>query len=264
MPGALRPRGSSEAQCCCTAARFSDVGTASAAAWAALALLTWTAGCGGATSSEVIGRSRTPRRGEQVELLLTTTEGELVEVADQRGSPVLLVVFATYDGASIASQRPLAAFTRDHLDTVVIAIAAQPDAAVFAREYARVIDPPYTVAFEEDPRVVEGTSALGVIEAVPAFVMLDSEGRERARHMGYASRRTLEQLWARATGRVARHVAADEGERDEIEDTPDRSHDEPAEGASDERSDGDAQPGDEAPTAGGGVTSTDEDADGAP
>ena len=90
--------------------------------------------------------------------------------------------------------------TKVPIDTVVIAIAAQPDAEVFAAQYDEVIDPPYTVAWDPAGIVAPGLSGLGTIDAIPAFIMLDAQGREVGRHYGYASRRILEQLWSRATG----------------------------------------------------------------
>ncbi len=158
-----------------------------------------TVGCGGASVAEAPpGRSHAPRDAEAIELELRTTDGTTVEIADQRGSPMLVALFATYDGASVASQRALSRFTRDHLDTVVIAIALQPNAEVFAAEYARMIQPPYTVAYDPSERIGQGTSALGPIDAIPAFYAIDARGRIRGVHHGVVSERELEILFERA------------------------------------------------------------------
>lgn len=156
------------------------------------------AGCGGAGSSSGagIGSSHAPRGPRALELTLRTPDGRVIELADQRGSPVLLFFFATYDGASLASQRDLGRFTRDALDTVVIAVALQPDAPTFTEAFVASESPPYTVAFDPDDVVLRGLSDLGQLDEIPTFVMIDAHGREVARHTGYVSERRLHE-WHR-------------------------------------------------------------------
>ncbi|WP_157069060.1 TlpA family protein disulfide reductase [Sandaracinus amylolyticus] len=136
-----------------------------------------------------------------MELSLRTHDGQAIELSDQRGSPVLLFLFATYDGASLATSRGVSRFTREALDTVVIAVAVQPDAETFTAAYVESQSPPYTVAYEPAGRILLGTTDLGAIDSIPTLVMIDAHGREVARHTGYVSERVIGQWHQEAIAR---------------------------------------------------------------
>lgn len=158
------------------------------------------AGCATTTASRV-GSAHAPRDPDTLDLSLHTTDGRILELADQRGGPVLLFLFATYDGASIAIHRALTRFTRARMDTVVIAIALQLDAEVFATAYAETQAPPYTVTFDPRGAIVRGASDLGPLEAIPTVIMIDAHGVECARHVGYTSERELDAMYQIALSR---------------------------------------------------------------
>gem|GEM_PF-1093981 len=172
-------------------------------------LLALVYGCGGATPSGV-GISHGRPREIPVELALRTTSGEHVDVADQRGSPCLLFVVTTYDGVSQAAIREVAYFARTHLDTVVLAIIAQPDAETFAELYESTFEPPFTVTYEDGDTVQRGTSDLGAFDAVPAFYMLDAHGLLVADHVGWVSAERLLAMYDQAArrGGIERESAA--------------------------------------------------------
>ena len=158
-------------------------------------------GCGGSAAPSGIGRSHAPRERGGIDVSLATPDGQVIEVADQHGAPVLLFLFATYDGASLATARGLARFTRDAPETVVIAVALQPDAETFAAAFVESQSPPYTVAYDAENRILRGLSDLGAIDAIPTLVMIDAHGREVARHTGYVSERMLQRWREEALGR---------------------------------------------------------------
>jgi hypothetical protein len=158
------------------------------------------ASCGGAAASGV-GTSHGRPREIPVELSLRTTGGAIVEVADQRGAPCLLFVASTYDGISQAAIREVSTFARTHLDTVVLGIIAQPDAATFAALYEETFEPPYTVVYEAGETIQQGTSDLGPFDAVPAFYMLDARGLLADAHVGWITTDRLNQMHAEAVGR---------------------------------------------------------------
>ncbi len=146
--------------------------------------------CGGAAQS--VEQGQTPRQvSDGLDLSLRRHDGDVIELRDQRGAPVLLFFFATYDDASTASANDVARCAREALDTVVIAVALQPDAPVFAAAYVETEQPPYAVAYDPDNHILMGQSELGTFEAVPMFVMIDARGREIVRHVGYASERQM-------------------------------------------------------------------------
>ncbi len=136
-----------------------------------------------------------------ISLQLTTTEGQIVELADQRGGLVLLFVLATYDGLSQAEVRPVSRFTRQATDTVVLGVVAERDAASFAPIYAHALSPPYTVVYDADATITGGTSALGELPGVPTFYMIDAHGLVVDRRTGYLSEEELFRMRDRARAR---------------------------------------------------------------
>ena len=160
--------------------------------------------CGGGSASapsSAIGESRRAPDPRAVELALRRPSGEWLHVGDLRGRPVLLFVFATYDGGSQAALQPLARFVRHHRDVHVIGIAAQPDAAQLLDPYERALTPPFALTYDPEGTVATGTSMLGGLDAVPTFVMLDASGHEVERHVGFPGTRTLDRLRDRALAR---------------------------------------------------------------
>ncbi len=160
-----------------------------------------TASCGSAASgagSTTPGARRTDRA---LELTLRTPEGEWIHVGDLRGQPVLLFLFATWDGISQAAFRPVQRFARGHEDIAIIGIASQPDAAMLLDPYARVMHAPFPLTYDPEERIHEGTSVLGDIRAVPTFIMFDARGREVARHEGFPNTHTLPRLREQAIDR---------------------------------------------------------------
>lgn len=153
-------------------------------------------GCGGAPSASPEATPEQVVRGGRVELSLQTTDGEIVELSDQRGTPVLLALMATYDGASIASLPPLRDFALDHDEILVLAVLLQLDAEVFAREFVDAERPPYAVTTDPSGRLLGTDSPFGRLP-VPSFVWLDAEGRVRDERSGHVTRRDLEEDLAR-------------------------------------------------------------------
>lgn len=105
-----------------------------------------------------------------------------------------MFVFTTYDGASQAVLPEVDRFARHNQDILVIGVVTQPDASTFARLFSETVQPSFTVAYEESPRIVSGTSDLGDIGEVPAFVFLDGEGYLLRRRSGWISERELLRL----------------------------------------------------------------------
>lgn len=166
-------------------------------------------GCGGA-STERVGVTDQDPRPQPVELELRTPEGVPLHVGDLRGEPVLLYFFATFDGMSQAALRPLSRFVRHHPEVHVVGIALQPDAEALLDAWAHALDPPFVVAYDPRGRVSEGTSDLGVVDQIPTFVLLDPEGYEIDRHVGFASQNKLDRMLYAAGRRASPQPDADE------------------------------------------------------
>jgi hypothetical protein len=117
-----------------------------------------------------------------------------VALEDQRGSPVLLVVMATYDGVSQAAMRPLARYAREHEDVLVLGVLAQPNAATFAPLFEEAMASPFSITWDPADRVARGTSDLGPLDAVPSYFQIDATGRITERHVGFMSEGDLDRF----------------------------------------------------------------------
>ena len=160
------------------------------------------AACGGSSApTAAVGQSVRAPDPRAVELALRRPNGEWIHLGDLRGRPVLVFVFATYDGVSQASLQPLTRFVRHHRDVHVIGIAAQPDAAQLVDPYERALTPPFFLTYDPENTVATGTSMLGSLDAVPTFLMLDASGHVVDRHVGFPGTRTLDRLRQRALSR---------------------------------------------------------------
>jgi hypothetical protein len=177
------------------------------------------AACGG-EAMRGVGTSHARRPNDPVELSLRTVSGAEVAVEDQRGAPCLLFVVTTYDGVSQAAIREVSAFASAHLDTVVLAIVAQPDAATFARLYDETFEPPYTVVYEDGDTVQQGTSDLGPFDAVPAFYMLGADGRVVDRYVGWISEDRLAEMYDAAIAHGGITTAAPEPAETALDEAP--------------------------------------------
>jgi hypothetical protein len=117
-----------------------------------------------------------------------------LELADLRGTPVLLFVFATFDAVSQASLKSLRPFVPQHPGVLVIGVAAQPRASQLVEAWAYALDPPFVVGADPYGHVENGESMLGKIETVPTYILYDADGREIDRTTGLLSEGDLVKL----------------------------------------------------------------------
>jgi len=172
-----------------------------AAALVTIALAALGAACGGssADSEGAVGVSTAQAAQAPIELALRTSQGTFVDVGDLRGKPVVLFLFATFDGMSQAALRPLSRFYRQHPEVHVIGIAVQPNPQMLLDPYVSALAVPFTVTYDPEERILPGTSMLGRVRVVPTYIVLDAHGFIRARHQGFASESKLERLLYDAT-----------------------------------------------------------------
>jgi hypothetical protein len=145
------------------------------------------------------GGGETPEATEgSVELTLRLPDGTFLEVGEQRGHPVLLYVFATFDGVSQMLLTPLRNVAERHPDVRIIGIAAQPSARLLVDAYVHALAPPFPITYDPRETVRSGESALGAIDTIPTLIVLDARGVEVARHTGFADEPQIEALLAAA------------------------------------------------------------------
>jgi len=134
------------------------------------------------------------RQGARLDLGLRLSDGRWLELADLRGTPVLLFVFATFDAVSQASLKSLRPFVPQHPEIIVIGIAAQPRAAQLVEAWAYALDPPFVVGANPYGSVENGESAIGKIETVPTYILYDANGYEIDRTTGLMTEGDLARL----------------------------------------------------------------------
>lgn len=158
-------------------------------------------GCGRGSGD---GRQTTPEAhsGARLDLGLRLSDGRWLELADLRGTPVLLFVFATFDMVSQASLKSLRPFVPQHPEVIVIGVAAQPRATQLVEAWAYALDPPFVVGNDPYGSVENGDSVLGKIEAVPTYILYGAEGYEMNRVTGIVTEADL----ARLVAPLSRHT----------------------------------------------------------
>ena len=156
-------------------------------------LLATTLGCARDSKST---QETTPRStsGARLDLGLRLTDGSWLELAELRGTPVLLFVFATFDAVSQASLKSLRPFVPQHPEVIVIGVAAQPRATQLVEAWAYALDPPFVVGANPYGRVENGESMLGKIETVPTYILYDAKGYEIDRTTGLLTEGDLADL----------------------------------------------------------------------
>lgn len=159
-------------------------------------------GCGSGSADHSVGVSTGRPAPVPIELELRTPDGVFVHVGDLRGRVTALFFFATFDTLSQAALQPISRFARHYPDVHIVGVALQPDAAALVDAWAHALSPPFVVTYDPNETVLEGTSDLGDIEAVPTIVFLDADGFEAERYVGLASERRLAHMLERTRARL--------------------------------------------------------------
>ena len=145
----------------------------------------------------------TPEPGDsgRLNLGIRLSDGRWLELADLRGTPVLLFVFATFDAVSQASLTSLRPFVPQHPEVIVVGVAAQPRAGQLVEAWAYALDPPFVVGANPYGRVENGESTLGKIETVPVYILYDVDGYQVGRATGLVTEGDLARLVAPVSDR---------------------------------------------------------------
>jgi hypothetical protein len=138
----------------------------------------------------------TPARGtgDPIELGIRLPDGSYVDLRDYRGEPLLIFVFATFDGASQASLQPIELVKRARPSLRVVGIAAQPDPRELVDAWVHALEPTFPVGYDPTGNLLAGETALGNIESVPLFVLIDASGVPLQQHRGFMAPEDLERF----------------------------------------------------------------------
>jgi peroxiredoxin len=150
------------------------------------------AGCAGAAAEGGAGQ------GPAVELELKDVSGRPFSLQELRGKPLLLFVFATYDSASQLALLTLERWSERHHDVTVLGVAAQPQAERLLPLHRDTLNIRIPLAYDPGEHLINGHSALGRVDVIPSYVLLDGQGRVLARQAGALDESGVDALAARA------------------------------------------------------------------
>ena len=142
------------------------------------------------------------RRGDPVELAGTDLDGKPIDLADLRGKPVVVVVWGSWCAPCRAEAPDVVGASKDlrgqaRFVGINLRNASTTDAQAFVRRFH--ID--YPSVYSPDGRAMLAFNGTLGPRTIPAFVVLDAEGRIAASIIGkLPSRRTLVDLVGEVTG----------------------------------------------------------------
>lgn len=122
-------------------------------------------------------------------------KGRELSTNSVRGRTTVLAFVATYDVASQAQARFLTGLSRHHVPrlNVGLVVLEQEVNRPMVEAFVDTLGIEYPVAFA-DAATLAGKGPFEGLHHVPSVVVLDREGRERARRLGLAKEEELEEL----------------------------------------------------------------------
>jgi hypothetical protein len=125
----------------------------------------------------------------------TDLKGRELSTSSVRGRVTVLAFVATYDVASQAQARFLTGLSRHHVPrlNVGLVVLEQEVNRPMVEAFVDTLGIEYPVAFA-DAATLAGKGPFEGLHHVPSIVVLDREGRERARRLGLAKEEELEEL----------------------------------------------------------------------
>lgn len=134
-------------------------------------------------------------RGEPVVLAGETMAGDAVDIADWRGSPVVLNFWYAACPPCRKEAPDLASLSTElEPDGVRFLGVNHTDEPPTAQAFERTFEIPYPTLYDSETAGVAAMQGMVPLQAVPTTVVLDAEGRVAARILGIAERSTLKAM----------------------------------------------------------------------
>jgi len=120
---------------------------------------------------------------------------ERIDAESLRGRVTVLVFVTTYDVASQAATRFAMQLARGHVPRLNVALVVlEPiESRPLVDAFASALDLPFPALLADDA-TIRGEGPFAGLHHVPSFVVLDREGRERARHLGLVEHAELDAI----------------------------------------------------------------------
>lgn len=135
----------------------------------------------------------------------TDLKGKPLDTASMLGRTTVIAFIATYDVASQAEARFLTAISRRHVPrlNVAIVVLEQQTNRPMVEAFVETLGITYPVAFA-DAETLAGHGPFEGLHHVPSIVVLDKQGHERARHLGFLDEQQLDGLVKEAEAAAAK------------------------------------------------------------
>jgi len=150
------------------------------------------AGCGGATQPPP-APSAAPPRGPALRFAFESVRGGPISTEAFANRISVIGFFTTYDVPSQVEARFLASLAKRHSPRVNAAalMLEGPENEPLVQAFAETLGLPYPVALA-DAATIAGKGPFAGLHHVPSVVILDRQGREAYRHVGFIDEATLE------------------------------------------------------------------------
>lgn len=124
-----------------------------------------------------------------------TLDGPALTPESLAGRISVLAFIATYDSPSQGETQLLLATLRSHRPRINLALLVlePPENRPLVETFVRVLDVTCPVAFA-DPETIAGKGPFAGLNQVPSLVVLDRQGREVARSIGFIDRARIERI----------------------------------------------------------------------
>jgi hypothetical protein len=151
-------------------------------------------GCGGPGAKEARGSSASlPGHGLPLRYAFVGIDGRRVSSEEYAKRVTVLAFLTTYDVPSQVEARFLASLLRHHTPRLNVAalMLENEDNRPLVDAFAVTLGLPYPIALV-DASTIEGQGTFAGLHHVPSVVILDRDGREAYRHVGFIDEATLE------------------------------------------------------------------------
>lgn len=152
------------------------------------------AGCGSPPAPQQPSSAPSPVLGPPVIFSYETLDGKTLSTETVAGRVTVLAFIATYDMPSQAETRFIVGFAREHrprLNVGFIVLESKENRPIH-EAFVAGVGIPYPVAVA-DPETIAGRGPFPGLHHVPSIVILDREGREAWRHLGFIEQKEIDQ-----------------------------------------------------------------------